>query len=221
MIIAIDGPAGSGKTTTAKALAKRLGILYLDTGATYRALTLAAMRQGVDTSDSAALEKLARNLSLAIRGDSVYLDGVDVSREIRTPLIDKNISAVVAHPAVRKVMVELQRRLVSQGSNKLSWVVEGRDITTVVFPEADYKFYLDADPKCRAERRFKELQGKQIDIGLKEVAADLYKRDSADKNRDVGALKVSEDAVVIDTTDLSIEGTVEVILKYIDPQKAC
>jgi cytidylate kinase len=211
MIIAIDGPAGSGKTTTARALAQRLGIMYLDTGATYRALTLAAIRQGLDTSDSVALEKLARKLSLTMRGDSVYLESVDVSREIRTPNIDKNISAVVAHPAVRKVMVDLQRRL----AKGCDCVVEGRDTTTVVFPEADYKFYLDADPQRRAERRYRELKEKNISIGLKEVTADLYKRDGADKNRAAGPLKVSEDSIVIDTTDLTIDGTVEVLIKYI------
>jgi len=221
MIIAIDGPAGSGKTTTARALAKRLSILYLDTGATYRALTLAAIRQSIDTSDSPALEKLARTLPLTMKGHSVYLDGVDVSREIRTPLVDKNISAVVAHPVVRKIMVDLQRRLVRPVAHRRSCVVEGRDTTTVVFPRADYKFYLDADPKRRAERRFKELQGKNIDISLEEVTADLGKRDHADKNRAVGALKVSKDSVVIDTTDLSIDGTVEIIVKYIDSKKTC
>lgn len=211
MIIAIDGPAGSGKTTTARALAQRLGIMYLDTGATYRALTLAAIRQGLDTSDSAALERLARTLSLSLQGDSVYLEGVDVSREIRTPHIDKNISAVVAHPAVRRVMVDLQRRL-AKGRD---CVVEGRDTTTVVFPEADYKFYLDADPQRRCLRRYRELKEKNIAIDLKEVADDLHKRDSADKNRAVGALKISKDSIVIDTTELTIDQTVEVIVKYI------
>jgi len=205
MIIGIDGPAGSGKTTVAKLLAARLGIQYLDTGATYRTLTYAALQGELDLSDSEALAKIAKELKLEFRENKVYLDGQDISSQIRTPLIDKNISVVVSHPQVREVMVGLQRALAKEND----FVVEGRDITTVVFPKAKYKFYLDGDPKIRAKRRHKELQDKGANIDLCEVEKDLIRRDHADKNREVGALKISQDARHIDTTGLSIEEVIE------------
>jgi cytidylate kinase len=215
MIIAIDGPAGSGKTTAAKLLAKRLDIFYLDTGATYRALTYAALREGIDVSDAKGLADLARYLPLRIEKDLLYLGHTDISRDIRTPHIDKHISPIVAHPEVREVMVQLQRNIVSGKDS----VVEGRDITTVVFPQAEYKFYLDAAPEIRAKRRFEELQGKSIDVDYRQVRKDLEKRDSADRNRAVGSLKMSADAVCIDTSNLTIEETVEKIRDYLPLDK--
>jgi cytidylate kinase len=212
MIIAIDGPAGSGKTTIAKLLAKKLGILYLDTGATYRALTLKALENKLDLKDEHALENLAKNLNLKLENKTVYLDAVDVSEKIRAPLIDKNISLVVKHPAVRKVMVLLQRKI-ARGRD---YVVEGRDITTVVFPKAEFKFYLDADANIRSQRRFKELEAKGMTLDFKEVNSDLSKRDEADKNRKVGALTLAKDAIYIDTTKLNIEQVSELILSYIN-----
>jgi cytidylate kinase len=215
MIIAIDGPAGSGKTTIAKLLASKLNIAYFDTGATYRALTLKALRNKVNLSDETALGNTAKSLNVRLEGKRVYLDNREVSDEIRTPLIDKNISLVVSYPKVRKIMVELQRSLAQGGDS----VVEGRDITTVVFPQAEFKFYLDARPEIRAERRFKELNEKGLKIGFNEINADLSKRDHADKNRKVGALTISEDAIYLDTTHLSIEEVAQKLLFYIKKQK--
>jgi len=211
MIIAIDGPAGSGKTTIARILAKKISFTCLNTGATYRALTYKALEGNVDVSNSNNLENLAENLEVCIDKNRVYLDGNDISLEIGSPRIDKNISLIVAYPKVREIMVKLQRTIAGRGD----YVVEGRDITTVVFPEAEYKFYLDASPQIRAERRFKELESKGIKIDFSEVKKDLENRDYADKNRKVSPLKVSSDAVYIDTTNLTIVELITKIISYI------
>lgn len=212
MIIAIDGPAGSGKTTVARYLAGKLGIFYLDTGATYRVLTYAAIENDLDLADKDALRKLAENLNLKIKGDKIYFNDTDINDKMREPRIDKNISLVVSFPEVREVMVGLQRKMAEEGN----FVVEGRDISTVVFPESRYKFYLDANPQMRARRRFKELKNKDLNVDFKEVKNDLEKRDYADKNRKVGRLVISKDAVYIDTTNLTIEETVKEIASYIE-----
>ena len=212
MIVAIDGPAGSGKTTVAKLLAKKLGFDYLDTGATYRALTLKALELGVDLSKEKDLGDLAKSLDLRLEGPKTYLDGKDVSLDIRKPRINQNISIIVSYPMVREIMVDLQRK-VARGGN---FVVEGRDITTVVFPKAEFKFYLDADFKVRSQRRFDEFKEKGIQASNEDVNKDLSKRDHADMNREVGALKKADDATVIDTTHLSIEQVVEVLAKHVN-----
>ncbi|MDD5584369.1 MAG: (d)CMP kinase [Candidatus Omnitrophica bacterium] len=211
MIIAIDGPAGSGKTTVAKRLSAQLNISYLDTGATYRALTLKALTMGVNLEDEAALAHIAKTLNLRIEKEKIYLDDKDVRNEIRTPLIDKNISAIVAHASVREVMVDLQRRLAKNND----FVVEGRDITTVVFPGAEFKFYLDADFTVRSLRRFAELQQKNAGIGLEELSKDLQQRDDSDKNRKVGPLRLSPDATYIDTTHLNIDEVIATLVRLI------
>jgi len=211
MIIAMDGPAGSGKTTVAKLLADKLKFSYLDTGATYRALTLAALENNISVEDEKSLTELAKSLKISFEGRKVFLGTRDVSLDIRTPQIDKNISPVVKHPKVREVMVEMQREIAKTGD----FVAEGRDVTTVVFPNADYKFYIDADFELRAKRRFKEFQQKRVAIDFEQVKADLAKRDHADFSRTVGPLKKSADAIFLDTTHMTIEQVVEKLAGYI------
>ena len=214
LIIAIDGPAGSGKSTISKIVAKRLALLYIDTGAMYRALTLKAMRQGLDLTNEDLLVSLARSTRINLEeknGPGVFLDGEDVSLSIRTPDVTANVKYIARVPGVRHEMVMLQRSI----GRKYGAILEGRDIGTVVFPNADYKFYLDASPEERAKRRCKELieSGQAAsEICVKE---DILTRDDSDMKRSVGALKKCDDAIFIDTTGLSIDGVTEKILSYI------
>jgi len=218
MIIAIDGPAGSGKSTIAKLIAKKLDFLYIDTGAMYRSLTLKAMQEKLDLNDKNALIDLAKNtkieLNQKIEGRmQVLLDSKDVSSEIRTPEVTNNISYIADIPGVRAEMVKLQR---SVGfSSKKGAVLEGRDIGTVVFPLAERKFYIDATPEERAKRRFKELAQDGIKVDIKQLQKDIQIRDAKDKTRPVGALKKAKDAILIDTTKLTIAQVVEKALSYI------
>lgn len=218
MIIAIDGPAGSGKSTIAKLTAKELGFLYIDTGAMYRALTVKAMQEGAGLDNEEAIVKLAKGVSIRLKinasGQSrVFLDGKDVTKEIRTPQVTNNISYIANVPGVRKEMVKLQRT--AGQSWEKGAVLEGRDIGTVVFPDADKKFYLDASIQERAKRRYKELAQLGIGIDLKQIEQDIIIRDEKDKTRKVGALKKADDAVVIDTTNLSIQQVLQKVLSFI------
>lgn len=214
-IVAIDGPAGSGKSTVSKLIAAKLGLLYIDTGAMYRALTLKAVRRGMDLEDGDALAKLAGNTKIDLRNVSgslkVFLDGEDVSGFIRTPELTNNVKFIARVPGVRREMVKLQRII----GGRSSAVLEGRDIGTVVFPDAKFKFYLDADVEERSRRRHKELLETLQNADFGDIKNDVMKRDESDMNRDVGALKKAPDAVLIDTTDLSIEKVVEKLLSYI------
>lgn len=215
MIIAIDGPAGSGKSTIARLAAKKLGFLYVDTGAMYRALTLKALQGGMDLKNRAGLIRLAKNISIRLnpRGRGrikVMLDGKDVSSQIRTPRITNNVSYVAIVPAVRKEMVKLQRSI-GCGAKKGA-VLEGRDIGTVVFPNAGKKFYLDASITERARRRHKELLADGIRVDLKQLEKDIKTRDRKDKTRKVGALKKAKDAIYIDTTALTIQQVMQKVL---------
>lgn len=214
-VIAIDGPAGSGKSTVSKLIAKRLGLLYIDTGAMYRALTLKAIRLGVDLEDEGGLVELARSTDVELGykygKQVVLLDGEDVAGLIRTADLTNKVKYIARVPGVRHEMVRMQRRM----GEKSGAVMEGRDITTVVFPDADYKFYLDADPEERAHRRFKELKESGSPITLEEINKDVIARDESDMKRSVGALKVADDAIVIDTTDLSVDGVVDEIMNKI------
>jgi CMP/dCMP kinase len=211
MIVAIDGPAGSGKTTVAKMLAKRLGFFFLDTGATYRALTYAALKNNTNLESEKDLANLAAGLDLKIDNNKIYLKSADINKEIRKPRIDKNISKVVSFIKVRKVMNLLQRKEVSEKNS----VVEGRDITTVVFPDAEFKFFLDAAQKIRVKRRTQQLlkEGEVVDSG--EVEIDLIKRDQADKNRKAGPLKLTKETRYIDTTNLLIPEVVEKLFSIV------
>lgn len=214
LVIAIDGPAGSGKSTVSKLIAKRLGLLYIDTGAMYRALTLKARRKGFDLHDEKPLVELAKTTKIELEEKTklhVFLDGEDVSIPIRTPEVTADVKYIARIPGVRHEMVALQRSI---GSNQGA-VLEGRDIGTVVFPNADYKFYLDASPEERANRRLKDIVELGQKANVEEVKKDITARDESDMKRSVGALKKAEDAITIDTTDLSIDEVADRLLARI------
>ena len=204
-LIAIDGPAGSGKSTVARAVASRLGLDYLDTGAMYRAVAYATIRGGVDPGDAERVAELARSIELEV-GDRVRVDGVDATAEIRGPEVTRTVSTVAANPLVRKEMVARQR---AWAADHDGGVVEGRDIGSVVFPGADVKVYLTASDTERASRRSKEM----IELQYDQVAADIAKRDQIDSTRSASPLLVASDAVVIDTTGLEVETVIERILE--------
>jgi cytidylate kinase len=207
-VIAIDGPAGSGKSTVAKALAARLGLEYLDTGAMYRSVTFAALRRGVDPSDADVVGRLAGDVTISLSPDAVVVDGADATIEIRGPEVSRAVSIVAANPAVRTEMVRRQREWVAAHGGG---VLEGRDIGTVVFPDAELKVYLTADPEVRAQRRSKEV----TDLDYETVAADLARRDALDQGRDVSPLAEAEDAFLLDTTGLTVEEIIDVIAERI------
>lgn len=207
-VIAIDGPAGSGKSTVAKALAARLGLEYLDTGAMYRSVTFAALRRGVDPSDADVVGRLAGDVTISLSPDGVVVDGADATIEIRGPEVSRAVSIVAANPAVRTEMVRRQREWVAAHGGG---VLEGRDIGTVVFPDAELKVYLTADPEVRAQRRSKEV----TDLDYETVAADLARRDALDQGRDVSPLAEAEDAFLLDTTGLTVEEIIDVIAERI------
>ena len=212
-VIAIDGPAGSGKSTTAKIVAERLGYTYLDTGAMYRALTYYALENKINPADEKELAEIAEQLPLEFRridgGNLVFLNGQDISKEIRTPEVTKNVSEISAHLLVRRAMVAKQKEFGKNGSI----VAEGRDTTTVVFPDADLKIYMDASVKERAKRRLLDLSNMGIESDLSEQEQDINRRDKFDSQRQHSPLTIAEDAVVIDTTNLTIEKQVDRIVE--------
>jgi cytidylate kinase len=214
LLVTIDGPAGAGKTTVSKLLAQRLHYKYIDTGALYRGVALAARKQAIASDDDAALGKLCAQLKLQlVRKDGalrLISDGTDITDAIREPEITMLASAVSARPVVRKYLLDVQRAL---GRDKGA-VFEGRDMGTVVFPEADVKFFLDADEKARAHRRYLELKSKTA-LSLEEVRRDLHQRDTNDSSRSLAPLRPAEDAIVVDSTDRSIDEVIETMLAHI------
>lgn len=219
MVIAIDGPAGSGKSTIAKMLAKRLGFNYLDTGAMYRALTWKAMRSGVNLEDEdedalcSLMEKTSIELQYKDNSVEVFVDGINVTKEIRLPSVTNNIHFISNKPGVRQRMVKLQQRFASVGNT----VAEGRDMGTVVFSEADKKFFLDADVKERAKRRFTELNLTNKKVSYGDVVKDIEIRDNRDITRSNSPLLKSEDATYINTTGLTIGEVFNKVLNEIEP----
>ena len=216
MIIAIDGPAGSGKSTIAKLVAKDMGLVYLDTGAMYRIVTLKALNAGILGNDGLneleKIKKLLDNLNIDIKENGFYLDNVDVSEEIRKPIVSENVSDVAAIREVREKMVDLQRKF----SESKNVVLDGRDIGTVVFPNADLKIFLIADAKERAKRRYKELVEKGENVEIEEIYENILKRDKIDSTRKESPLKKAEDAIEVDTTSKNIEEVKNEILRMIN-----
>lgn len=215
-IIAVDGPAGSGKSTVARLLARRLKFFYIDTGAMYRAFTLKAIMNDIDLEDKDALFKLAQETELDIINDDalnikVMLDKEDVTSLIRTPELTNKVAYIARVPEIREIMKLNQQKIGTRGK----CVFEGRDIGTVVFPNAKYKFYIDANFSERVNRRHKELIEKGKELSFEDVAKDLKSRDDKDINRKVGPLKQAEDATYVDTTDISIEKVVDKLIEYI------
>lgn len=206
--IALDGPAGSGKSTVAKALALRLSLPHIDTGGMYRAATLKALEQGVGAQDADALGSLLEATDIDLRDGRVFLDGRDVSAEVRSGAVTAAVSQVATHSAVRQWMVDRQRRLVGERGG----VVEGRDITTVVLPQADFKFFLTAAPEERARRRAAELSAAGVPAGVEEVLSGIEARDRLDAGREESPLRVAEDATVIDSTGRSVNDVVDEIV---------
>ena len=220
MIITIDGPAGSGKSTAARQLAQALGIAFLDTGATYRAVTLKALREGVNLTDTGALVAAARSARIEIipdpRGTQVTLDGRDVTAEIRSVEVTENAHYVADNPAVREVLVALQRRL---GKALGGFVSEGRDQGSVVFPDADVKFYLDASPAVRAERRARELHAAGQQATVEEVLRSILQRDRRDSTRPVAPLARPKGAIEIDTSAMDIPTMTATLLAAVEARR--
>jgi cytidylate kinase len=206
-VIAIDGPAGSGKSTVAKRVAARLGLPYLDTGAMYRAVAFACIQRGIDPDDADVVARLARDVEIDV-GDKVLVDGVDATIEIRGPEVTRAVSAVAANADVRRELVMRQREW---GDAHGGGVVEGRDIGSVVFPNADVKVYLTASDEERARRRAKEV----TDLDYDQVAADIARRDHVDSTRAASPLAVADDAVQIDTTGRTIDDIVDEIMRLV------
>jgi len=216
LVITIDGPAGSGKSTVSRLLARRLKVLYLDTGAMYRAVALKAKREGVDLKDREKISKLCRDLELHFKTTDgtarLFVGAEDISAAIRSPEMDMLSSAVSALKEVREAMTLLQRKMAEQGGV----VAEGRDMGTVVFPDADYKFFVNADPGVRAGRRYRERLERGESVSRGEVEKELRKRDDQDMTRALAPLVPAKDAIIIDTTHLTVEEVVEKMVRIME-----
>ena len=211
-IVAIDGPAGSGKGTVAKILALECNLMYIDTGAMYRAIAYQTLKDNIDITDEDKIVKLALNSKIEFIDGKTYLNGKDISNSIRTMEVTKIVSPISSIVKLREILVDMQRNLA--GDNDV--IMEGRDITTVVFPNADYKFYLDADINERAKRRYKENIEKGINSTYEEVLDNIKKRDYNDTHKKVGFLTRVDDAIYIDSTNMSIEEVVNKMKEVIN-----
>jgi cytidylate kinase len=214
-IIAIDGPAGSGKSTIAKILASKLSTLYIDTGAMYRAVTFKALKEGIDLENSEALSKLINSVTISLQKDKdvdirILLDNSDITEKLRSKKINENISKIAKNKEIRKKLVKMQRELGKNGG-----VVEGRDISTVVFPEAYRKFYLDAHLEERIKRRLNQIRGEGRKTNEETVKNEVINRDRSDRTRKISPLRIAEDAIYIDTTNLSVDEVVQKLLSLI------
>jgi len=214
IVVAIDGPAGAGKSTVAKLVAKRLGYLYVDTGAMYRAVALKALRLGMDIRDEVVMSHLAQMTDIVLQpqpdgGVRVFLDGEDVSEAIRTPEVSEAASVISAYQGVREALTAKQKLLAERGGV----VMEGRDVQTVVAPDAEVKIFLTASLQERAKRRWLELRERGVDIPYEQVLRDLEERDERDRNRSIAPLRKAPDAVEIDTTDMTVEQVVDKIVE--------
>jgi len=219
MKIAIDGPAGAGKSTIARTLAARLSFLYIDTGAMYRALALKAIKAAVNPNDPQQLSELALHTHITFQPDSqqqkVICDGLDVTEAIRSPQVTSVVAQVAAHPAVREQMVRMQRDMASSHSV----VMDGRDIGECVLPDAEFKFFVTASLEERTRRRIIELQAKGYEVNEEEIKKDIENRDYQDSHREVGALKILPDSIIIDTTDLTVEEAVTRMMNIIQGEQ--
>ena len=217
-IVTIDGPTGAGKSTVGKLLAERIGYTYLDTGAMYRVVALETKRSGIDPEAETALADLCRRIDISFKRESgmrVYSSGRDVTEEIRTPEISMLASRVSAKACVREALVRMQRACGRQGKI----VADGRDAGTVIFPAARFKFFLDAAPDVRSQRRYKELIDKNLKVDYSDVHREMLQRDQDDSSRSIAPLKPAADAVIINTTRMTIEDVVQELVQAIDAQR--
>lgn len=211
--IAMDGPAGSGKSTVARRIAEKLGMLYLDSGAMYRAVTLLALENGVE-EDITKLIDLVKQCIIEFddNGKKIFLDSVDVSEDIRTPEVNKLVADIAKIPEIRHEIVKHQQRIGAKGNI----IAEGRDLTTIVFPDADYKFYLDASIRERAKRRYADLQEQNVETTIDGVEAEIAARDEKDISREHSPLQIADDAIRVDTTGKTVDEVIEIIVGHIN-----
>lgn len=209
-VIAIDGPAGSGKSTVSKIIAKRLNYTYIDTGAMYRVIAYLALKNNV-VDNQAEIIKLAESANIEFNNEKVYVNGIDVTNEIRSMEVSKIVSPISSITPLREILVKMQRDMASN----LDVIMEGRDITTVVFPNADYKFYLDATLEERANRRYKDILKKENNISYEEILENMKKRDYNDMHKEVGSLIRTSDAIYIDSTNMTVEEVISKIIKEV------